>query len=118
MSHKTREKLAKHWETQQLSPETRNLWADRIAISKTSRPIRIGYLSADWRNHPVGRFMLPILKFHDRSKFEIWCIDSTPNHDWISKQLKQQSDHWLSIKNLNGLEAARKTSKCTTRYTH
>ena len=110
MSHRTREKLAKHWETQQLSPETRNLWADRIAISKTSRPIRIGYLSADWRNHPVGRFMLPILKFHDRSKFEIWCIDSTPNHDWISKQLKQQSDHWLSIKNLNGLEAARKTS--------
>ena len=54
--------------------------------------------------------MLPILKFHDRNKFEIWCIDSTPNHDWISKQLKQQSDHWLSIKNLNGFQAARKTS--------
>ena len=34
MSHKTREKLAKHWETQQLSPEKRNLWADHISISR------------------------------------------------------------------------------------
>ena len=72
--------------------------------------IRIGYLSADWRNHPVGRFMLPILKNHDRNKFEICAFDSTPGHDWISEQLKQYSDHWLNIKHLNGLQAARRIS--------
>ena len=51
--------------------------------------------------------MLPILKHHDQNKFEIWCIDSTPNHDWISDQLKQHADHWINIKHLNGLQAAR-----------
>ena len=43
-------------------------------------------------------------------KFEIWCIDSTPNHDWISEQLKQNADHWINIKHLNGLQAARQIS--------
>ena len=51
--------------------------------------------------------MLPILKYHDQTSFEIWCIDGTPNHDWINDQLKQHADHWVSIKHLNGLQAAR-----------
>ena len=54
--------------------------------------------------------MLPILKHHDRNKHEIWCIDSTPNHDWISSQLRQQAEHWIDIKHLNGLQAARRIS--------
>ena len=86
------------------------MWADHISISQKDRPIRIGYLSADWRNHPVGRFMLPILKNHDPQQVEIWCIDSTPNHDWITNQLKQNSDHWLTIRHLNGVQAAREIS--------
>ena len=107
IDQKSRKELAQHWEAQQLTTCTRNLWADHISIERQSGRMRIGYLSADWRNHPVGRFMLPILKNHDQSKFEIWCLDSTPNHDWISAQLKQHSRHWISIKHLNGLQAAR-----------
>lgn len=107
VDHPARRNLAQHWETQQLTPETRELWADHISIQQPDRRLKVGYLSADWRNHPVGRFMLPILKNHDQNKFEIWCIDSTPNHDWISDQLKQHANHWINIKSRNGLEAAR-----------
>ena len=110
MEHKTIRKLARYWEQKQLTPETSNLWADRIRKNLKDRPIKIGYLSADWRNHPVGRFMLPILKNHNPQNFEVWCIDSTPTHDWITNQLKQNSDHWINIKHLNGLEAARQIS--------
>ena len=110
IDHIERRELAQHWESQQLNSKNCNLWADHISINHQKRRIRIGYLSADWRNHPVGRFMLPILKNHDRKKFEIWCIDSTPGHDWISEQLKQSSEHWLDIKHLNGLQAARRIS--------
>ena len=107
---KARRELARYWEEKQLNPESRNLWADRISINRKDRRIKIGYLSADWRNHPVGRFMLPILKNHNKNKFETWCIDSTTKHDWISDQLKQNSEHWVNIKNLNGLQAARRIS--------
>ena len=108
LDHSARRRLAQHWESQQLTPETQKLYADRISISQPNRRLRIGYLSADWRNHPVGRFMLPILKHHDKNNFEIWCIDSTANHDWISSQLQQQAEHWINIKHLNGLQAARR----------
>ena len=110
MDHSTRRNLAQHWENQQLTQETHRLWADHITLNRQDRRIRIGYLSADWRNHPVGRFMLPILKNHDRNKFEVWCIDSTSNHDWLTNQIKKYSDHWLNIKHLNGLQAARMIS--------
>ena len=108
--HSTRQKMAQHWEAQHLTPGTESLWADHISISDQNRPLRIGYLSADWRNHPVGRFMLPVLKHHDKKRFKIWCIDSTPSHDWISNQLKQNSDQWINIKHMNGLQAARRIS--------
>ena len=98
VDHKERRELAQYWEAQQITPETSSLWADHISISKQNRRIRVGYLSADWRNHPVGRFMLPILKLHNRKNVEVWCIDSTPKHDWISRQLKEYADHWINIK--------------------
>jgi|GEM_PF-260846 len=42
--------------------------------------IRIGIMSADLRNHPVGYFAWPIVEHLDRSKFEIFCYSFFP-HD-------------------------------------
>ena len=106
LNHTDRRELARQWEKKQVTHENQNLWADRIQDTSEDRKIRIGYLSADLRNHPVGRFMLPILKNHS-SDVEIWCLDSTPNQDWISEQLKEHADHWVNIQHLNGLQAAR-----------
>jgi len=35
------------------------------------RPITIGYLSSDLRDHPVGRALEPVLAAHDRTRFRI-----------------------------------------------
>ena len=35
--------------------------------------MRIGYVSPDFRDHPVGRYLLPLLERHDRAQFEILC---------------------------------------------
>ena len=97
VDHTARKALAQHWEAQKVTSETHTLWADHIEAERHDRRLRIGYLSVDWRNHPVGRFMLPILKHHDQTSFEIWCIDGTPNHDWIRIN-RQHADHWVIIK--------------------
>lgn len=39
----------------------------------TGRPIRIGFMSSDLRNHPVSYFALPLLKSFDRDRFEVFC---------------------------------------------
>jgi len=45
----------------------RNLYEN----SQSTRKIKIGYLSSDYMYHAVANFIIPILKHHDRSKFEI-----------------------------------------------
>jgi predicted O-linked N-acetylglucosamine transferase (SPINDLY family) len=37
------------------------------------RRLRIGYLSSDFREHSVGRFILPLLANHQHDQFEICC---------------------------------------------
>src|SRR5581483_6955439 len=41
-------------------------------IPDPDRRLRIGYVSSDFRNHSVGRFMLPLLANHDREQFELF----------------------------------------------
>ena len=36
------------------------------------RRLRIGYLSADFRDHPVGRLMPEVVARHDRTRFEVF----------------------------------------------
>lgn len=34
-------------------------------------PLRIGYVSADFRNHAIARFLLPVLRHHDRGHVHV-----------------------------------------------
>lgn len=43
--------------------------------------LRIAYLSGDFRDHPVGRLMAPILAAHDRDHYEIIGISFGPEED-------------------------------------
>lgn len=46
---------------------------------RINNKIRIGILSSDLRNHPVGYFTWPIIEYLDRSKFEIFCYSFYPH---------------------------------------
>lgn len=61
------------------------------------RRLRIGYVSPDIRQHPVGRFILPLLEHHDRAQFEIFIYSDarTIAADPITTRAKASVDHWL-----------------------
>ncbi len=40
--------------------------------------IKVGYLSGDLHMHAVGLLMPELLELHDRSRFEVWAFDWTP----------------------------------------
>lgn len=42
------------------------------------RPLRIGYLSSDFRNHPVCHQLLGVLRCHDRRAFRVTAYATTP----------------------------------------
>ncbi|GFO53241.1 hypothetical protein GMSM_02480 [Geomonas sp. Red276] len=69
--------------------------------------IRIGYLSADFRDHSVARFIEPVLAHHDRSRFEIFCYANQPGGDRVTGRLKALAERWREIRTLDDRQAAR-----------
>lgn len=99
---------ARSWEQRVLQERgLRNIWADMIRQPANQRRLRIGYLSADWCNHPVCRFMLPVLENHDRTMVEVWGISSSPHHDQGYAMAKERCDHWFDLEHATDLEMAR-----------
>lgn len=59
------------------------------------RQLRIGYLSADLRQHPLGFFLEPVLESHDRAGFEITCYSGVLRPDAVTEHLRAKSDRWV-----------------------
>ena len=83
------------------------MWADHVKDIDSERRLRIAYFSQDLNNHPVGRFLEPLLNSHDRNKFEIICISCSDNNDSKTEDLRGLSDKWLDVSNKDDLSAAR-----------
>ncbi|HEY8747812.1 MAG TPA: tetratricopeptide repeat protein, partial [Tepidisphaeraceae bacterium] len=70
------------------------------------RRIRVGYVSPDLSDHPVGRFLLPLLQNHDHGQIEVICYTDTPRPDAITQSLRTCSDAWHSTLGLSDEEVA------------
>ena len=70
--------------------------------------IRIGYISSDFREHPVGHNIMPLFSNHDHNKYEIFCYAELSSGDNITRQFEEYSDHWIIIKGLTNTEIARR----------
>jgi protein O-GlcNAc transferase len=70
------------------------------------RRLRIGYVSPDFRDHPVGRFMASLLTAHDRRAFEIFCYAQVPRPGEITAKLRGLADNWRSTVGLSDEQVA------------
>ena len=70
------------------------------------RPLTVGYVSADFREHSIARFISPILANHDRSRFRVICYDNWPAPDATTVQLQSLADAWRKIDALDDAGAA------------
>jgi protein O-GlcNAc transferase len=69
------------------------------------RTLRIGYVSGDFRNHPVGYFLHAVLAARDKVDAEVFCYSSTEVEDPTTDRLKQEVDHWRPIFGLDDDQA-------------
>ena len=98
---------ARRWEKSSQRARIGPLWPDNILQPLTGRKLRVGYLSADLANHPVGRFLLPVLSNHNREKVEIWALSCGSHNDWITDHIRQHVDHWVDLRFGTTSECAR-----------
>jgi protein O-GlcNAc transferase len=70
------------------------------------RPLRIGYVSADFREHAVARFIEPVLRHHDRNRFLVFCYSNVSVPDAASARLAELSGRLVNIAGMSDADAA------------
>ena len=65
------------------------------------RRLRVGYVSPDLREHPVGLSMLPILPNHDPAAVESVCFSDATTADHVTRRLRQHAHEWYDTAGLD-----------------
>lgn len=87
---------AKTWSRQRADSLAQEITAHTNGRAPARR-LRIGYVSPDFRDHPVASFVLPLLEYHDRSSYEIICYSSVRRPDSVTERLSARADGWRDV---------------------
>jgi protein O-GlcNAc transferase len=71
--------------------------------------IKIGYVSSDFRNHVVAKFIYGILKDHNKEKFEVYCYYNYKINDRITNLIEAvlEPGHFKNIVSKETVEASK-----------
>jgi protein O-GlcNAc transferase len=61
------------------------------------RPLRLGFVSADLRHHPVAFFLERLIERIDRAAFSIYFYADVAAPDDVTDRFKRMADGWTSI---------------------
>ncbi len=71
-----------------------------------SRPLRIGYLSGDFRMHSVNFFMEGIYENHNQESYPIYCYSNVEQPDHITFKIREIATQWRNIAKMPDDKAA------------
>jgi len=74
--------------------------------TRSPGPIRIGYLSADLRNHVMGKMMWQGLKSHDRARFSLHFYSLSRERDEWTDRFRGLGDRFVELADLREDEGA------------
>ena len=66
-------------------------------VPDPDRPLRVGYVSADFRHHSAAYTVLPILRAHDRSQVTVVCYSGVTVPDHVTAQIRSLADVWHDV---------------------
>jgi protein O-GlcNAc transferase len=74
--------------------------------NKPNKILKIGYVSPDFKRHPVSNFMREILQNHNGSDVKIYCYAGVIGPDTTTAELQLLPDVWRDTIDLNDLQFA------------
>jgi predicted O-linked N-acetylglucosamine transferase (SPINDLY family) len=81
--------------------------------TRTGARLRVGYISRDFRDHPVGHLLRTVLSLHDRARFEILAFSCGPDDGSIYRRsIAESVGRFVDIASKNDEEAARAIAAC------
>ncbi len=103
------QKCAQNWLRNRFSKLINNKNINFTYSDKPRKKLRVGYLSGDFRLHPLAFLITELIELHDHSQFEIFAYsyardDKTPER----KRLEKAFDHFVDIRPLSLTAAAQR----------
>lgn len=84
-------------------------WGNRIAAPGSTyrnargadRPLRVGFVSPDLREHAMAYFIEPVLRHRDRDQIEYACYSDAGEPDETASRIRGLADLWRDTSNLD-----------------
>lgn len=83
--------------------------ASLASASRHPGRLRVGYLSADWRGHVMGRLMHDVIGAHDRDRYAIhlYSLASPAATDATTQRFRALAERYVELPARHDLDAAR-----------
>jgi protein O-GlcNAc transferase len=93
------------WAANKYCPSDRPVWrGERFDHDR----IRVAYISADFRDHPVAYLLAGMFEQHDRARFETTAISFGPgNQSEMRTRLRNSFDRFIDVGGQSDIEVAR-----------
>jgi predicted O-linked N-acetylglucosamine transferase (SPINDLY family) len=73
-------------------------WPIRGVSQQEKNRLRIGYLSSDFKNHPVGLIIPEVIELHNRDDFEVFGYSfGFDDHSDVRQRLEKSFDHFADL---------------------
>lgn len=92
--------VARDWGKRFADPLTRNAKPLKVADRNPRKRLKVGYVTADFREHSVAFFMQPVLAHHNPDNMEVHVYSNGPS-DHITTQMRSQVPHWHEIQGIS-----------------
>jgi predicted O-linked N-acetylglucosamine transferase (SPINDLY family) len=88
-----------------LEGRLRAAWPRHPNVKDPNRRLKIGFVSADFRNHAVATFIEPVLaQLQKRHALELYGYYNHESEDHVTSRLRGYFEHWRPIVALSDLE--------------
>jgi protein O-GlcNAc transferase len=79
----------------------------------SNKKLKIGYFSADYKNHPVSMLLVELFELHDRERFEIhaFSLENDPENGPLRLRLEESFDYFHNVGGLSDLEISNLSRK-------
>lgn len=76
-----------------------------------NRRIRLGFVSPDFKEHPVTNYLESFIAKHDPALFDVFCYSSVGNEDDTTSRFKLQRVTWVDCKSLSDADLHQRIMK-------
>ena len=79
----------------------------QIKNYSTHSKIRVGYFSADFRDHPVAALTIELYEIHNRAQFEVYAFSYGPDtKDEMNMRIKEGVDYFYNVETMSDKKLA------------